>query len=340
MTRIQWYQLCNKPLEYKKAVLNISNNQFSERYQLDEIFSYMPNELKDDSDVKGALEQQYLKLLTEKINNGYLGYYDSRGFVGIIRRNYNYFTAPFLDKCFEIINSNYNKFCYNNSKHIIPLLFKMSKFDQDKILLLLKNHKRVIRQEHIDEIFNHISEDKLNTNIKQTLTSLRFYRVKKLNSSNDQKDKIKLLKEFCYSPCHIKELKNPLDVTFEDLKALPPVGRFKLLKYYFQPQFYSIYLYEYSKRNNWYNRYGLDIFKRDAKNIKELVEYCRNVVCKNFKIEDISPEDLKPLLFTMAIYKNDKCTEWFDNYSKYYYVVHKENLSLEELSENVPKHYH
>jgi len=120
--------------------------------------------------------------------------------------------------------------------------------------------------------------------------------------AKDSKKREALVKHIVKTPTSAKNIDFKLTITYDDLKKLPPVMRFKFLNWYFDRMFDFIH---------WGGSYyrGRSTFLHNIESRHKI---------PNLKVESIPLDKMKSLLFSVGLKKNRQVSAWIDKYEDYW----------------------
>jgi len=226
-----------------------------------------------------------------------------------------YFEQCFDEKYKKIISElliNNNKLLYTIERKKTANFLAFSSFIKDKDPLLVTIFKiffRYFNPNQFEKLIKRIDGGIDNKEIKEIISKTKTYKYLNYSKDSIQDKNIKreLLKEISITQDILKRIDFDLNVGFEDIKELPPVLRFKFLKFAFNIEIKicrQTYLMQHLKKFKTLNQY--------IDNIK----FNRNI--HRLKIDTLTPDQISELLFSISISKNNEFNEWFKKYKVFY----------------------
>jgi hypothetical protein len=208
------------------------------------------------------------------------------------------------DSVVKKICSPMNDFYTYSRKSILEIAYKWAR-TEGQSLSIIKNHHRCLTEEMIGSLLKNVTGGLNHPDLKKIKDTSSIFSIIELNKLivDEKKHREKIIQIIAKTPSIMSKLDAKLTITLADLKKIPPVRRFNFLQYLYRPIFGST-----SYRGTY--RYRLATIHL-AKNKTIL------------PIEKISKEDMKELLFSVAIRKNDEITTWWNRYEEYSKVLKK-----------------
>ena len=200
-------------------------------------------------------------------------------------------------------------FYYNAGKKLISSVSKL--IDKNDTLLatyFIKYNCSNLNINCLTRLISIVPEGIKNKEIQNTMSRIPKYKAMVYDEAevnNNFDVKIKLLKEITRTTSSMKNIPFKLKVGKEHLLKLAPVMRFKFLSHALRREIGYSYLF-------------------DKVEFKRKLSYYPSSSA-NVCIDIISPEDMKELLFSLTIKKNDKVSGWLEKYTKYYKLVANAN---------------
>ena len=182
--------------------------------------------------------------------------------------------------------------------------------EESDALIILRDHYRQLGSEELDcllkKVTNGIDHPDLK-NMRKSSAVLLKRKLKGLSVDKPEERKI-IINAIAQSPKLYEDLGINTEITLRDLKKLPPVRRFNLIQHIYGVSFgfYS------SIQHNWFGKITPNTLKMA---FKKYGRYTR------LPIESIADEDMKNLLFSVSIKKNNEVAKWWERYKQYKKVV-------------------
>lgn len=161
----------------------------------------------------------------------------------------------------------------------------------------------------LKRLISIVPEGIKNKEIQEIMSRIPKYKAMVYDEAevnNNLDTKIKLLKEITRTTSSMKNIQFKLKIGKEDLLKLAPVMRFKFLSHALRREI------------------GYAFFVSNSAELKRRLSYYPSSSA-NIYVDVISPEDMKELLFSLTIKKNDKVSGWLEKYTKYYELVTNAN---------------
>lgn len=194
-------------------------------------------------------------------------------------------------------------------KELATVLINLTN-DSDEVVKIFETFYRAMDDATINSAMTKINGGMENVAVKAvlektgTLAHLK-YDEGEIKANVDKKRE--LLKDIAYTITAAKKLGFELDVNLDDLKSLPPALRFKFLQNAYEPE---IKFARGWTSYGYYKKYKLHNI-RDAFKLSKL------------KMPVIGEDDMKELLFSVALTKNEEMGNWFKQYQRYLALVNK-----------------
>ena len=178
--------------------------------------------------------------------------------------------------------------------------------DEEYISILSASYK-IISNEDFDFLIAAVTDGIDNPGIKEILSKTKLFRLRnydKKNVSAGSSARTALIRGISKSPGRAKRMKFCFEFSVDDLNTLPPVARFKLIRWYYAPYIHAA--------GSYVDDYALEVHKE-----KEL-----SPAHKNISFGSIGRDDIVGLLLSIALKKNVKVSgfmrlfDWADGISR------------------------
>lgn len=175
---------------------------------------------------------------------------------------------------------------------------------ENQALSIIKNHHGCLKEDMIYSLLGNITSGINHPDLKKIKDTSAIFSFIELNKliNNKQENRERIIQIIAKIPSIMPKLDTGLTITLADLKKIPPVRRFNFLQHLYKPIFGST-SYKGTYRSH-------------------LTEF--NLKCETvLPVEKISKNNMKELLFSVAIRKNDETAVWWDRYEEYLKKIKK-----------------
>lgn len=223
-------------------------------------------------------------------------------YVDVIEKCSPYLLTGTKSAVVDLVLSNYNIFNSNVKNRLIRNCCRLIPSNDVRGVLLFKRFYRSMDKENFNELMKKVPGGVNNPEVEKIVKKSKFFSYLKYDENYDLSDLEKrkaLIKDLAKSPTLCKKIPFEVTVTKKDLKELPSVTRLDFIEY----------LYKYKVH---YSKYWTYMGRNALMTRIELAEKDRNV-----KVDILSMEDMKDVLFSLMIHKNNRVNRWLDGYKEY-----------------------
>jgi hypothetical protein len=239
-----------------------------------------------------------------------------------------YFTADSKSKLADVLITKNRNFGQQTRIKLLKFLVSNHSLLSDKDLryiTILKEFGRSIKPDVLELLLTKIEGGRDNAEVKAILNKSKVFNYLKYDQTKvetDRAERIKLLRDIAHTQTILKRLPFDLVIGLDEIKELPPATRLDFLKFAFYDEM-CVFCRKYYSWYTWARTLaGLNQKVADRKRRKHL---------DRLKIKPITPDEMKDLLFSVALQKNDEVSKWFECYTKYYNIyTGKEQLTIEK----------
>ncbi len=168
---------------------------------------------------------------------------------------------------------------------------------------ILKVFLRNIKPEDVKKLLEKIPNGVNNQDVQKIFEKTRMMEYLTFNESafnNDPKERERIVKAIGRTPSLIKKLDFDIKLSLDDIKKIAPAMRFNFIQHIFKYE--TIYA-------GW-GYHGWTLSNQISWQKKRTRE-------QHLIMPDISPEEMKELLFSVCLKKNNEFSKWMDSYIKY-----------------------
>lgn len=262
----------------------------------------------NDYEIKDIVGKGFLNFISNlKCPSGYRRFYGQE-VAKEIGACVNYFNKEDKPKIISKAVEKQDLFYPYAKKHLCSSLLGLASTDNE-IILVLSSFYKVLNNKLLAQAIDSLTDGEKNKELRKILDKAKRFSVCKYSKDDlsDKDKRIALIKDIGRTPTSTKNLRFDINITVDDLKHMAPVMRLKFLEWCFDDLFRHMrYNYNYS----WV--------------LKRIKAYKFNKI----KIDLLSENDLRELLFTVGIKKNSRATKFIENYNKYRDKIEEFNKSL------------
>jgi hypothetical protein len=272
--------------------------------------SHLFSNIFDTMDVIGIYNKSPIKnaevrqLINENILNAVCKLkcsYQYGYFPRLLNKASNIFTQETKSNLFKFFLNNHTKFA-SVKKQCLEIIAKYVSSYDEKIKFLYEFHRSLNNKMFLN-IVSLLPLGMKDKNVVAVLNKNNKLSICRFSQKDmeDPKKRKALVHHIVKTPTSAKNINFNITITYKDLKKVAPVMRFKFLNWYFDSVFEFI-----RSRKMYYSYLTLTL--------EDLEKRCK---IKNLKIEYISYEKIKSLLFSVGIKKNSEVSKWLGKYSVY-----------------------
>ena len=313
--RIQNIQILAKnPVLFYQGIFAPGSQHINSYERILELVQHTPEYIRVSGKFHRHLGIALVDLLKAKVTDKpeeHFGkkYYHNSAYPSIIKYCSQYIDEDAKDKIIDIA-INYNKNFYSTAKkELACIVTGYVKYNDPRTLSILREFCRVITINDFDRLINKIQYGLENQGVKEILSKTKLFEYLKYDEetvNNSYNEKVKLVKAIAKTPTLIKRLPFILNIKLRHLKEIAPAMRFKFIQYAFK------YEFQHTRNGRLYGK---------------SLEYCIAQVKRRLKenklvIEEISVKDMKELLFSICLQKNDEFVKWINDYEAYLACKH------------------
>jgi hypothetical protein len=212
-----------------------------------------------------------------------------------------------VDKLIEARNCFYNY----GKKNVADVLADFVEPKTDRVFQVLREFLRLLETETLNKLLSKIDQGADNPEAQKILSKTKKFSFINYDQ-NDIKTKPevrrKLIKEIANTTTIAKRLPFILDVSLDDIKAIPPASRLSFLQFAYSPEIYVAKMM--SRSTYWFGKFN--------KNLTSTIFEQRSFMkMENLVVPKLNKEDIEDLLFSVSMAKTDETTKWIEEYSKY-----------------------
>jgi len=309
-------KLAATPDEYKKAIQNCTKWAFK---VVKNVSKTMPKELFADNEFIEFYSARVLASCKSWVN------YKSIG-LG---------TAKYINSAYDIVNSDTKQEIVKIAKKLIPISYTYVKRELLSIIcksvssegeakIIISCYCSLLSCEQISKLLVLIPHPESDKNLQQHLKKSAFVSVmySDVNSTNDKDKRLQFIKSLIDKPSLLKHINDPIIITLDELKALPPGKRFNLLSSMFEVVFNQMRWWGESYYYKNHPEHRLNELSKAVFQSKWLMKV---------RLDTIPDDDLKTMLFSKALNDNERITKWYDNYNKFINFKKETKKELEQL---------
>lgn len=212
-----------------------------------------------------------------------------------------------IDKLIEGRNCFYNY----GKKNVADVLADFVEPKTDRVFQVLREFLRLLETETLNKLLFKIDQGADNPEAQKILSKTKKFSFINYDQ-NDIKTKPevrrKLIKEIAHTTTIAKRLPFILDVSLDDIKAIPPASRLSFLQFAYSPETYVAKMM--SRSTYWFSKFNKNL-------TSTVVEQRSEMKMENLVVPKLNKEDVEDLLFSVSMAKTDETTKWIEEYSKY-----------------------
>lgn len=220
--------------------------------------------------------------------------------------NYSFMlTQKGKNETIDIINL-YNKELNHHARRRALIMAMSMVSDRNRAVEIFKNFYRIFSDRHIEILFRLAPKGFADPDINKVLQKTKLFDhlcFDKQSVESDEEIKNLLIKKIAQTPSLIEKLTFDINITYKNIENLPPVLRFNFIQRLFKCEIDTT-------RRGWGWTIGDGLQKRIQWKRKS-TGYERLVV------EQLTNEQIKKLLFPVALKKNKEVSDWMREYNLY-----------------------
>lgn len=213
----------------------------------------------------------------------------------------SYITTEAKSKVLDIILKYQNNFTSNGRKSLSRSAVDFVSDEDSRAIEIFRTFYRILPKKSVDDLMTKIDGGMDHPEIKKVLKRTKRYQLYKYpeeETLNNHERRIELLKDLARTPSLIKKLEYDFHVTVDDIKEIAPAMRFKFLQFAFRKELYA---------TKYASFYRPDSVKKDIENYRNR---------QKLKMPLMSMEEIKDILFSVSISKNEEVVRWLGQYEK------------------------
>lgn len=227
-------------------------------------------------------------------------------YVALIEECHPYLLSGTKSAVVDLVLDNHDIFYSNIKNRLIRNCCRLIPANDNRSIVLFQRFYRSLDKKTFKDLVNKVPGGIANPNISDIVKKSKFFGYLKYEKDFDLSDldsRRALVKDLAKSATLCKKLPFSITITKEDLSHLPSVMRFNFLEYLFKHRIH-------------YSKYWTYMGDNALKDRIKLAERDRKV-----DVEHISLEEIKQILFSLMIHKNEKVNRWIDSYLSYLKIM-------------------
>ena len=303
-------QLCKSGLtKYIDSVFNDPASEFvANIFRMQEVSYYTFDVIKNTPEFKKAFSDRMCAVVqketaeTFKTSWGYTRLHND-DYPKIIKSTMEALSPEAKDKLIDIFMANYDNFDSAARKRLSRLIVSWLAPNDPRNTKILSKFSRNLDQRDIFTLVAGIPDGLKNKEIQDLLkrrTILNYLTFNEESFKNDPKEHKRMIRTVAKTPSLISKLPFRMELTLEDIKGIAPAMRFKFLQAVLTSEiFYASYNFT-------------------GNSLREHVQTQRHYDdLENIIMPEITSEQMKELLFSICIKKNDEFSRWIAQYESY-----------------------
>ena len=198
-----------------------------------------------------------------------------------------------------------------SKKVVIDVIADFVQKDDQRIFSALREFLRIIETDTLEKLLKKVEGGQDNQDIQAILSKTKVLSHLKYDEKEVRADaelRRKLIKEIANTQSIAKRIPFEVEVTLDDIKAIPPAARLSFLQFAYRPE---VEMAWWAMRSSyWYGKYSKDI----DNNINGVRAKAK---LDNLKMPKIDKEEIKDLLFSVSLQKNEEMNKWIEKYFNY-----------------------
>jgi hypothetical protein len=272
-------------------------------------FRAIPNDMRNTDECKHHFGIAIVRLLNNNISTKKTDYFKRQvvhndEYPRLIKYYSEYIDINTKSNIVDLILKYNRNFSYSARKLLLLFVINNIHANDSRAIDVLNEFYRTLSRVQFEQLMGKIPGGANNKKVKNILSKTKLYEYLKFDEetvNNNFNKKIELTKVIAKTPTIIKRIPFAVKINIECIKHVPPATRFKFLKFAFRHEIYSA-------QDGWFSNQIL----------KDRINFCKKRANEHRLIIDpISLEEMKELLFSICLHKNDELTKWLIEYKIY-----------------------